>query len=163
MSPLRRERKCQTMPITTSRLTLLAALLAATTGFLAQAPPAWAAAAQLRAQAPGFYRMMLGDFEITALLDGTHPFPAAEVLNMAKAGASGGRLNLFDHDPDEANALLAASDLTALTEGLINAFLVNTGNKLILIDSGAGTLYGACCGHLIDNLHASGYRPEQID
>ena len=74
MSPLRRERKCQTIPITASRLTLLAALLAATTGFLAQAAPAWAAAAQLRAQAPGFYRMMLGDFEITALLDGTHPF-----------------------------------------------------------------------------------------
>src|SRR5271170_143725 len=135
MSPLRRERECQTMPITASRLTLLAALLAATTGFLAQAAPAWAAAAQLRAQAPGFYRMMLGDFEITALLDGTHPFPAAAVLNKAKAGASGGRLNLFDHDPGEANALLAASDLTAPTEGSINAFLVNTGTKLILIEA----------------------------
>src|SRR6204780_4213798 len=163
MSPLRRERKCQTMSTTASRLSLLAALLAAMTGFLGRAAPAWAASAQVRAQAPGFYRMMLGDFEITALLDGTHPFPAAAVLNKAKAGASGGRLNLFDHDPDEANALLAASDLTALTEGSINAFLVNTGNKLILIDSGAGTLYGACCGHLIENLRASGYRPEQID
>src|SRR6202161_55856 len=100
------------MPITASRLTLLAALLAATTGFLAQTSPAWAAAAQVRAQAPGFYRMMLGDFEITALLDGTHPFPAAAVLTKAKADASGARLNLFEHDPDEANALLAASDLT---------------------------------------------------
>jgi glyoxylase-like metal-dependent hydrolase (beta-lactamase superfamily II) len=151
------------MPITASRLTLIAALLAAMIGFLAQATPGWAAAAQVRAQAPGFYRMMLGDFEITALLDGTHPFPAAAVLNKAKAGPSGGRLNLFEHDPGEANALLAASDLTAPTEGSINAFLVNTGTKLILIDSGAGTLYGACCGHLIDNLRASGYRPEQID
>jgi glyoxylase-like metal-dependent hydrolase (beta-lactamase superfamily II) len=163
MRPLRRERKCQAMPITASRLTLIAALLAAMIGFLAQATPGWAAAAQVRAQAPGFYRMMLGDFEITALLDGTHPFPAAAVLNKAKAGPSGGRLNLFEHDPGEANALLAASDLTAPTEGSINAFLVNTGTKLILIDSGAGTLYGACCGHLIDNLRASGYRPEQID
>jgi hypothetical protein len=27
------------------------------------------------------YRMMLGDFEITALLDGTHPFPAVPVVN----------------------------------------------------------------------------------
>src|SRR5271156_882337 len=145
------------MPITASRLTLLAALLPAMIGFLAQTAPAWAAAAQVRAQAPGFYRIMLGDFEITALLDGTHPFPAAAVLNKAKAGASGGRLNLFDHDPDEANALLAASALTSPTEGSINAFLVNTGSKLILIDSGAGTLYGACCGHLIENLRASGY------
>ena len=113
MNPLRRERKCQTMPIAASRLTLLAALLAAMTGFLAQAAPAWAAAAQLRVQAPGFYRMMLGDFEITALLDGTHPFPAAAVLNKAKAGASGGRLNLFDHDPDEANPAPESSTIGA--------------------------------------------------
>jgi glyoxylase-like metal-dependent hydrolase (beta-lactamase superfamily II) len=48
-------------------------------------------------------------------------------------------------------------------EGSINAFLVNTGDRLILIDSGAGSLYGACCGHLLENLRASGYRPEQID
>src|SRR5271170_3519550 len=163
MSPLRRERECQTMPITASRLTLLAALLAATTGFLAQAAPAWAAAAQLRAQAPGFYRMMLGDFEITALLDGTHPFPDAEVLIKPKPGASAERSNLFSDNPQEPNTLLAAADLKAPTEGSINAFLINTGTKLILIDSGAGSLYGACCGHLVENLRAAGYQPEQID
>ncbi len=49
------------------------------------------------------------------------------------------------------------------TEGSINAFLINTGKKLILIDSGAGTLYGACCGRLIENLRAAGYKPEQLD
>src|SRR6204780_5116070 len=103
MSPLRRERKCQTMPITASRLTLLAALLAATTGFLAQAAPAWAAAAQLRAQAPGFYRMMLGDFEITALLDGTHPFPDAEVLTKPRPGSGAKHSRLFDNNPEEAD------------------------------------------------------------
>src|ERR1700722_13522215 len=163
LSPLQRERKCQSMPITAIRLTLLAASLAAMSGFLAQGAPAWAAAAQVRAQAPGFYRMMLGDFEITALLDGTHPFPAAEVLRKAKAGAPGGRSKLFQDYADEASALLAASDLTAPTEGSINAFLINTGSKLVLIDSGAGTLYGTCCGHLIENLRASGYTPEQVD
>jgi glyoxylase-like metal-dependent hydrolase (beta-lactamase superfamily II) len=152
------------MPITASRLNLLAAsLLTAMISVLVQAGPACAAAAQVHAQAPGFYRMILGDFEITALLDGTHPFPAAEVLTKSKDGASGGRSNLFEHYAEEASALLAASDLTAPTEGSINAFLVNTGSKLILIDSGAGTLYGACCGHLIENLRASGYTPEQVD
>jgi glyoxylase-like metal-dependent hydrolase (beta-lactamase superfamily II) len=152
------------MPIMPSSLKLRAVLISTfMVGLLTHPVSVSAAASQIRTQAPGYYRMMLGDFEITALLDGTHPFPAAEVLNMAKAGASGGRLNLFEHDPDKANALLAASDLTAPTEGSINAFLVNTGSKLILIDSGAGTLYGACCGHLIENLRASGYRPEQID
>ena len=121
-----------------------------------------AAAPQVRTQAPGFYRMMLGDFEITALLDGTHPFPDAAVLT--KAGVVGSdRSKLFDDNPGDANALLAASDLTAPTEGSINAFLINTGTRLVLIDSGAGTLYGACCGHLKENLRASGYQPEQID
>jgi glyoxylase-like metal-dependent hydrolase (beta-lactamase superfamily II) len=107
--------------------------------------------------------MILGDFEITALLDGTHPFPDAEVLIKSKPGASAERSKLFDDDPQEASALLAAADLKAPTEGSINAFLINTGTRLILIDSGAGTLYGACCGHLIENLRAAGYRPEQVD
>jgi glyoxylase-like metal-dependent hydrolase (beta-lactamase superfamily II) len=122
-----------------------------------------AAAPQVRTQAPGFYRMMLGDFEITALLDGTHPFPDVEVLTKARRGAEAERSKLFDAHPGEAKALLAASDLTVPTEGSINAFLINTGTKLILIDSGAGTLYGACCGHLMDNLRAAGYQPEQVD
>lgn len=142
---------------------LSAALAFALTGTFAPSAPVSAAAAQVRTQAPGFYRMILGDFEITALLDGTHPFPAAQVLTKAKSDASVGRSNLFQDHPDEANGLLAASDLTAPTEGSINAFLVNTGDKLVLIDSGAGTLYGSCCGHLLENLRASGYQPEQVD
>lgn len=118
----------------------------------------FAAAPQVRTQAPGFYRMMLGDFEITALPDGTHPFPDAEVLTKAGPGVNSPRSRLFDNNPNEASALLAASDLKVATEGSINAFLVNSGKKLVLIDSGAGTLRGvyrkyACCG----------YRPEQID
>ena len=32
-----------------------------------------AAAPPVKSQAPGYYRMMLGDFEITALSDGTVP------------------------------------------------------------------------------------------
>jgi glyoxylase-like metal-dependent hydrolase (beta-lactamase superfamily II) len=127
------------------------------------AAPASAAAPQVQTQAPGFYRMMLGDFEITALLDGTHPFPDVAVLTKPAPGADVGQSKLFDEYAGEANALLAAADLKVPTEGSINAFLVNTGAELVLIDSGAGTLYGACCGHLIDNLRAAGYRPEQVD
>ncbi|MBM9401133.1 MBL fold metallo-hydrolase [Gluconacetobacter azotocaptans] len=124
-------------------------------------PSAFASAPQVRTQAPGFYRMMLGSFEITALLDGTHPFPDEAVLTKTGPGAKASKF--FDGNPDEARALLAASDLSVPTEGSINAFLVNTGSRLILIDSGAGTLYGACCGHLLANLRAAGYKPEQVD
>jgi len=147
---------------TRSTCTLWFALLLGAAGWTVPAPVS-AAAPQVRLQAPGFYRMVLGDFEITALLDGTHPFPAAEVLTKARADKSAGRSKLFTDDPEQANALLAASDLKAPTEGSINAFLINTGSKLVLIDSGAGTLYGSCCGHLIENLRASGYQPEQVD
>ncbi|SHG59946.1 MBL fold metallo-hydrolase [Bradyrhizobium erythrophlei] len=147
---------------TRSTCTLWFALLLGAAAWTVPAPVS-AAAPQVRLQAPGFYRMVLGDFEITALLDGTHPFPAAEVLTKARADKSAGRSKLFTDDPEQANALLAASDLKAPTEGSINAFLINTGSKLVLIDSGAGTLYGSCCGHLIENLRASGYQPEQVD
>jgi glyoxylase-like metal-dependent hydrolase (beta-lactamase superfamily II) len=139
-----------------SAVIVLANLYLATASVSANAP-------QVRTQAPGFYRMMLGDFEVTALLDGTHPFPDAEVLTKPTPGSGAKRSRLFDNNPQAANALLAAADLKAPTEGSINAFLVNTGTKLVLIDSGAGTLYGACCGHLIENLRAAGYNPEQID
>ncbi len=139
------------------------ALLVGFAACIAIASSSFAAAPQVRTQAPGFYRIMLGDFEITALLDGTHPFPDEAVLMKPKPGRPAERSKLFDDNPQEANALLAAADLKAPTEGSINAFLINTGTKLILIDSGAGTLYGACCGHLIENLRAAGYRPEQVD
>ncbi|WP_128927631.1 MBL fold metallo-hydrolase [Bradyrhizobium guangxiense] len=126
---------------------------------------AHAGAPQVRAQAPGFYRIMLGQVEITALLDGTHPFPVHDVMTRNETLPGGDRkaVKLAESHPGKAEALLAASDLAAPVEGSINAFLVNTGEKLILIDSGAGSLYGACCGQLLENLRASGYKPEQID
>jgi glyoxylase-like metal-dependent hydrolase (beta-lactamase superfamily II) len=42
---------------------------------------ALAAAPQLKTQAPGWYRMMLGDFEVTALSDGTFPMDLVKLLS----------------------------------------------------------------------------------
>lgn len=108
-----------------------------------------AAAPQVQTQGPGYYRIMVGDFEVTALLDGTHAFPIDTVVE----GMSG----------KEIEANLARDFLTPPVQGSINAFLINTGSKLVLIDAGAGDLYGACCGHLADNIRAAGYRPDQVD
>ena len=130
-------------------------------GLPALASGAQAAAPQVRTQGPGYYRIMLGDFEVTALLDGTHAFPAYTTLQRVKPG--GTPVPLSEANPGETDALLAAVDLRAPPEGAINAFLINTGSQLVLIDSGAGALYGACCGHLLDNMRASGYRPDQVD
>jgi len=125
-----------------------------------------AATPQVWTQAPGFYRMKLGDFEVTALLDGTHTFPVEEVMMgtpPASATGKAQRTELSAARPGESTALLAASDLSEPVEGSINAFLINTGKKLILVDSGAGVLYGPCCGHLLENLRTAGYKPEQVD
>jgi glyoxylase-like metal-dependent hydrolase (beta-lactamase superfamily II) len=136
------------MAATTTRFTL-PLLAAAMLQFVPLAPPVQAGAPQVRTQAPGFYRMMLGDFEITVLSDGTHAFPIDTVMN--------------NITPAQIARGLDEAGLAQPLQGSINAFLVNTGSRLILIDAGAGALYGDCCGKLLENLRAAGYQPEQVD
>lgn len=108
------------------------------------------AASSLRdTQGSGFHRLRLGNYMVTSLLDGTHPFKADELLTGI--------------DRDKADALLADHFLSSPVEGSINAFLIDTGSRLILIDTGAGPLYGKDGGYLVDNLMAAGYRPEDVD
>jgi glyoxylase-like metal-dependent hydrolase (beta-lactamase superfamily II) len=127
--------------------TVAGAVLAAAA--LAVAPPARAAAPQVRTQAPGWYRMMVGHIEITALSDGSHAFPVDDVMvDIARPALDGA---------------LARAQLQRPVQGSINAFLVNTGTRLVLVDTGAGALYGPCCGKLLANLRAAGYTPEQVD
>jgi glyoxylase-like metal-dependent hydrolase (beta-lactamase superfamily II) len=126
------------------KLTALAALLAA-----AIAAPAQAAAPMAKTQAPGFFRIMLGDFEVTALNDGTIDLPVDKLL--------------FNTTPAAVHTALAQAHLSLPTETSVNAFLVNTGTKLVLIDSGAGTSFGPTVGRLVASLQAAGYRPEQVD
>jgi glyoxylase-like metal-dependent hydrolase (beta-lactamase superfamily II) len=113
------------------------------------APCAAAGAAMVKASAPGYYRMMLGDFEITALSDGTFRMTAGDVL--------------INATPQQVQQALARSYLTDPVDASVNAFLVNTGSKLVLIDTGAGTFFGPTLGKLLANLKASGYQPEQVD
>ncbi|EKK5221181.1 MBL fold metallo-hydrolase [Cronobacter sakazakii] len=101
------------------------------------------------AQAPGYYRMMLGDWQITAVSDGTVTIPADKLLTRIT--------------PDALKTRLADDALTPQVETSINAYVINTGDKLILVDSGAGALLGNNGGHLPENLRAAGIDPSQID
>ena len=112
------------------------------------AAPAFAAAPLAKTPAPGYFRLMLGDFEITPLSDGTVDLPVDKLLQQ-KA--------------DKTTATLAKAHLKAPLETSDNAYLVNTGSKLILIDTGAGVLFGPTLGKIQANLKAAGYTPEQID
>jgi hypothetical protein len=47
----------------------------------------FAAAPIVKTQAPGYYRVMLGDFEVTALSDGTVGLPVDKLLTNVKPGA----------------------------------------------------------------------------
>jgi glyoxylase-like metal-dependent hydrolase (beta-lactamase superfamily II) len=128
------------------RLSGAAAALAA---MLLLAASAQASAPQQKTQAPGYYRMMLGDIEVTALCDGTFPMEAGKLLTHVT--------------PKQLDAALARSFLKDPIEISVNGFLVNTGSKLVLIDTGAGILFGPTVGKLLANLKASGYQPEQVD
>jgi glyoxylase-like metal-dependent hydrolase (beta-lactamase superfamily II) len=100
---------------------------------------------------PGWYRMRLGQFEVTALWDGTLDLPVDKVFTKV--------------DPGRIRSLLSRSYLSNEVTLTVNAFLVNTGTKLVLIDTGTGTsqMFGSKLGNVLSNLRASGYTPEQVD
>lgn len=132
---------------------LAAAALAATLalGGLAVASlsaPAQAAAPQLKTQAPGWYRLMLGSFEVTALSDGTVGLPVDQLLHAPAGRVAEGLKQHFQQTPLETS---------------VNAWLINTGSRLVLVDAGAGGLFGPTLGQLAAQIRAAGYQPEQVD
>lgn len=110
--------------------------------------PAHAGAPMVKTQAPGFHRVMIGSYEITALSDGTTDLPAAQLLHSQAHDVLG---------------QLTAQHLKSEVETSITGYLVNTGDKLVLIDAGTGALMGPRLGKLDANLRAAGYQPEQVD
>jgi len=125
------------------------ALVAVLASFVAVPIATLAAPPQHRDQVPGFYRLKVGDLEVTALFDGAAVFDA-HWLNGTKATMDG-VVNALQEDP----RLLDVSD-----EG----FLVNTGKQRILVDAGAGTWWGGgVLGRLEGSLRSAGYTPEEID
>ena len=112
------------------------------------ATTALAAGPQLKGQAPGWYRLQLGDFEVTALNDGTLDLPVDQLLQQPAAKT----LKALQH-----------AYLGVPLETSVNAFLVNTGAKVVLVDAGAAGLFGPTLGRLLASLKAAGYAPEQVD
>jgi glyoxylase-like metal-dependent hydrolase (beta-lactamase superfamily II) len=121
-------------------LSLTASLLAA---------PSFASARMIGKQAISVHRMQLGRFEVTSLMDGYVPIPAQA---------------LRDLGPDTLSALLDASGLPNQPIRVpINTFLINTGEKLVIIDSGAGDVLGPNMGRLPEALALAGINPGDVD
>lgn len=141
-----------------SRRQLLAGAAAAgATGALSlpSMPAARAAVPAAGAQAPGFYRYKVGDYECTSINDGARSFPMPDswVTNVPK---------------DQA---LAAAEAAYMPKGMVtvpfNPQLINTGSKLVLIDTGNGVATleptKGAIGRTLQNLAAAGVDPKSID
>ncbi|CAI2513312.1 MBL fold metallo-hydrolase [Serratia proteamaculans] len=108
-----------------------------------------AAAPQVKTPAPGFYRLMLGSYEITVLSDGVLRLPVDKLL--------------LNSTPKQIETALAEHHQSLPVVTSFNSYLINTGSKLLLIDTGAGSLLGKDLGKLTANLKAAGYQPQQVD
>jgi glyoxylase-like metal-dependent hydrolase (beta-lactamase superfamily II) len=123
--------------------------VAAMAGAVVLAGSAFAAAPQVKTQAPGWYRLMVGDIEVTALLDGVIDLEPGKLLTNTR--------------PQEVNKALARNFLGEKVPTSVNTYLINTGTSLVLVDAGAAALFGPGLDQLHANLKAAGYQPEQVD
>jgi glyoxylase-like metal-dependent hydrolase (beta-lactamase superfamily II) len=132
-----------------------AAIAGAAAALTSLGTPALASEPAAGGQAPGFYRYKVGAYECTSINDGARSFPLPDkwVTNVSK---------------DEA---LAASDAAYMPKGMVtvpfNPQLINTGSKLILIDTGNGIANfeptKGAVGRTLQNLAAAGVDAKKID
>lgn len=112
---------------------------------------AFAAAPATGVQSPGVYRQKIGSFEVTAIYDGTW-FRKIDEKFVRNAG------------PEEVNKALNDAFLQpGIVPTSFTAMLINTGSKLVLLDTGTGGQLGPTTGHMAGALAAAGVRPDAID
>ncbi len=117
---------------------------------LAATGSARAAAAAASVQAPSFFRYHVGDLQITAVHDGM----AYRSLEGFVPNAPPGALT---------QALADAFMPTDRFEITFTTLVINTGSKLVLIDTGNGDLGAPTSGTWMRNFRAAGFAPGDID
>src|SRR5580704_17471556 len=132
-----------------------AAIAGAATALTSLGTPALASEPPAGEQAPGFYRYKVGSYECTSINDGARSFllPDTFVRNVPKAKA------------------LEAAEAAYMPPGMVtvpfNPQVVNTGSKLVLIDTGNGVANlepsKGAVGLTLQNLQAAGVDPKSID
>jgi glyoxylase-like metal-dependent hydrolase (beta-lactamase superfamily II) len=141
------------MELTTTRRSLLKGSAAAgAAAFMAPAisGSAHAAVAPAGKQAPGYYRLKVGDYEVTLLHDGAFVRPSQGFV---------ANVSLEQADAAAQSAYMPPGKVTVP----FNPTLINTGSKLVLIDVGSGPVPNAPVGQLFANLQAAGVDPKDID
>src|SRR5712691_5051520 len=135
-----------------TRRAVLAGATAAALSPLAASRTLHAAAPAAGKQAPGFYRYKVGQFECISVNDGARTFPMPEgfVRNVPREQA------------------LAAAEAAYMPKGMVtvpfNPQIINTGSRLVLIDTGYGPGIAPTVGLLPAGMAAAGiFDPEAID
>ena len=136
------------MPIFTRRAVLASPALAA---LAAHADPAEAATPSAGKPTPGIYRYRIGTFELTALYDGIWYRPITDKFIRNAPFA--------EVESALADAFMPADKLATPFTTLV----VNTGKKVVLIDTGTGGQIAPSAGVLRDNLAAAGINPKAVD
>jgi glyoxylase-like metal-dependent hydrolase (beta-lactamase superfamily II) len=100
-------------------------------------------------QTPGIYRLKVGTYDVTILNDGTAALP----------------VKYYSGDSNSARKLLenAFAPSKEMAPTSFNAWLINSGDKLILVDTGYSTGIGPVAGHLPKAPAAAGVSPAEID
>jgi len=106
-------------------------------------------------QAPGFYRYKVGDYEVTVVTDGARSFPLPDKL-------------VTNASKDEVNAALEAAYMPKdIMTIYFSPIVINTGSKIIVIDTGYGPAEGAkpgaTTGLFQQNLAAAGIDAKSVD
>lgn len=98
---------------------------------------------------PDAQRLHVGDIRITVLSDGPLPLSLEHLKGIDEAEYT--RLLRLHH-----------ADPQTWRSGL-NAYVIETGNRTILVDAGVGGKTGDQTGRVPDNLKAAGFAPDDID
>ena len=122
--------------------------LAALGGVLLPAVPALAKAPFAGAQVAGVYRQKVGEFEVTVLSDGWLPIET----------------KMYSGDQAGAEKLLGNAFLSKeATPTAVNEWLVNTGDRLVLVDTGTSNVFAPTLGRMPKSLAAAGVDPAAVD
>jgi glyoxylase-like metal-dependent hydrolase (beta-lactamase superfamily II) len=142
------------LDLTISRRSVLGAAAAFAGSAAIKGPDAaFAEATPVGTQAPFFYRFKLGKLEATVVSDG-------------QLGPIGEPTNLFPKAPKEdLEELIKALYVTRKVVLDENVLVLNTGDQLVLFDTGLGTEkgFGPNSGRLLDSLKAASIDPSSID
>ncbi|KCV81806.1 hypothetical protein ATO10_10685 [Actibacterium atlanticum] len=137
--------------MTLSRRSFLSATAALPLATTLTAAPVRAMTSQASTQVAGIHRTRIGDSVVTALLDGYVDLPTGVLSSFDEAQVSGAFAD-YGHKINDGHMRIP-----------VNGYLIETGEKKILVDAGAADLFAPTLGSLTANLKAAGVTPDQID